>query len=52
MLCPEIDAFTILKNITQERRIRHGKTNSVGDLSHHSQGKGEERKKANLDGFL
>jgi len=26
-----------------ERRVRYGKPNSVGGLSHHNQGKGEER---------
>jgi hypothetical protein len=35
-----------------ERRVRYGKTDSVGDFSHHSQGKGKEREKVNLDGLL
>jgi hypothetical protein len=45
-------AFLTSINKFNERRINGGKTDSVGVLSHHGQGKGEERKKVNLDGFL
>jgi len=41
-----------LKNKFNERRVHYGKTDSVGDFSHHSQGKGKERKEAYLDGLL
>jgi hypothetical protein len=40
------------KNKFNERRVRYGKTDSVGDLSHHDQGKGKEREEVNLDGLL
>ena len=35
-----------------ERRVRYGKPDSVGDLSHQNQGKGKEMEKVNLDGLL
>jgi hypothetical protein len=40
------------KNKFIERRVQYGKTDSVGNFSHHSQGKGKERKEAYLDGLL
>jgi len=42
----------VLKTEFNERRFRYGEANSVGDLSHHSQGKGKEREKIDLDGLL
>jgi hypothetical protein len=35
-----------------ERRGRYGKTDSMGDFSHHSQGKCEKAEEAYLDGLL
>jgi hypothetical protein len=32
--------------------VHYGKTDSTGDISHHRQGKGKEREKANPDGLL
>jgi hypothetical protein len=43
---------SFLKTKFKERRVRYGKPNSVGDLSHHDQGKGKEREKVNPDGLL
>jgi hypothetical protein len=42
----------VRKTKFNERGICYGKANSVGDLSHHSQGKGKEREKTDLDGLL
>lgn len=42
----------VLRNKIEERGVCYGKTNSMGDLSHHSQDKGEEREKIDLDGLL
>jgi len=42
----------VRKTKFNERRIRYGKANSVGDLSHHNQGKGKEREKTDFDGLL
>jgi len=35
-----------------ERRVHHGKTDSMGDIFDNDEGKGEERKEAYLDGLL
>jgi hypothetical protein len=36
----------------KERKVHYGKPDSVGDLSHHNQGKSKEVEKVNLDGLL
>jgi hypothetical protein len=41
-----------LKNKFNERGVHYGKTDSVGDFSHHGQGKVKERKEAYLDRLL
>jgi hypothetical protein len=35
-----------------ERRIRYGKANSMGDLSHNGQSQGKEGEKTDFDGLL
>ncbi len=35
-----------------ERRVRDGKTDSVGGLFNHDEGKGKKGKEAHLDGLL
>ena len=48
----EIGCPPVLRNQVEERRIRCGETNSMGEFSHQSQGKSEKGKKADLDGLL
>jgi hypothetical protein len=47
-----LDACPVLRNTIGERRVCYGKTNSMGDLSYHSQDKGEEGEKTDPDGLL
>ncbi len=47
-----IDAFPISRNKFNERRIDHGKSNSMGNVSHDGEGKGEERKEIDSNGLL
>jgi hypothetical protein len=45
-------AFPILRNKFNERRIDHGKSNSMGNVSYDGEGKGEERKEIDSNGLL